>query len=128
MKDFLTDSVSQMSRKTFGDFAEQKAADYLQQVLPWNLEGVQLHFREGELDLVFGSPEGVEFVEVKARRSSHAGNVVEALTAQKLRKIWKAIAAYRQSSGDFRPGRLHFLAMEYKKGRGFGFDLFQVER
>ncbi len=81
------------------------AAQYLTLHYGWTLVQKNVHFREGELDLIMQTPEGLVFVEVKGRSSHHMGGIAESLTTQKIRRMKKAVLKWRLTnphSGDFR--------------------------
>jgi len=99
-----------MKKHEFGKWAEEIAADYLAGKGFRILER-RVRFRDGEIDLIVAGGDGLFFVEVKARRDLIFGDVVEALTAQKLRRMRKVIVKWRMRSGDKRPGRILFLGI-----------------
>ena len=81
-----------------GRAAEAAAAAYLQrrghQVLNYNWRN-----RWCELDLVTRSAAGVHFVEVKYRRRNDWGTGLEAVTPDKLRRLYRAASAWCQAHG-----------------------------
>jgi putative endonuclease len=108
-----------MNSRDFGHAAEDFAAEYLVHAHEWNELGRRVRYREGELDLVMETKAGrsgeLIFVEVKARRSTRFGGVVEALTTQKVRRMKRAIWLWRQESGDYRAGRMLFVGLLIEK-------------
>ena len=101
----------------FGWEAEQQAAAYLSTQYGWRVLAQRVRFREGEIDLIMEKPKGVlVFVEVKARKSFTFGAAVEAVTAEKVKRLKRAIGKWRVASGDFREGELLLVAMEWHKG------------
>lgn len=100
-----------MNKAEFGRFAEEEVARYLELVAGLWIVDRNAHFREGELDIVaLHPPTGqLYFVEVKACRNEDFGAVVERLTVQKLRRMRRAIYAWRQRCEDFRPGQKLFV-------------------
>jgi putative endonuclease len=106
-----------MDRAAFGLQSEQEAADYLVRVHGWKVLARRVRFREGEIDLIMERPEGLIFVEVKARRSFTFGAAVESVTAEKVRRLRRAIAKWRVQSGDWREGELLLVAMEWHGGK-----------
>ncbi len=106
-----------MESKNFGKKMEELAAQYLEVFRGWRILARQVRFREGEIDLVAEAPaEGagpvsLYFVEVKARRSTRFGGVVESVTTQKMLRMRRAVTRWRQSTGNRRPGVLYFLGI-----------------
>ena len=106
----------------FGGWAEEEVARILELTRGWRLRAKRARYREGEIDLILESAQGLEFVEVKARRSAHYGAVVEQVTTQKLRRLKRAEWRWRAATNERRPGRwwlagldregLHFLPLE----------------
>lgn len=90
---------------------EGLAAQYLECVHGWRLLEKNVHFREGEIDLIMEAAGELRFVEVKARRSKTFGGVVESLTTQKVQRLRRAIYRWRERSGDLRPGEIYFLGI-----------------
>ncbi len=106
-----------MSDADFGLQSELEAANYLVRVHGWQVLAQRVRFREGEIDLIMEKPEGrLVFVEVKARRSFTFGAAVESVTAEKMRRIRRAVAKWRMRSGDGRAGELLLVAMEWHRG------------
>lgn len=105
-----------MDRAAFGLQSEEDAAEYLERKHGWKVLARRVKFREGEIDLIMERPEGLVFVEVKARRSFTFGAAVESVTAEKVRRIRRAIGKWRTQSGDFREGELLLVTMEWRKG------------
>lgn len=99
-----------MNKREFGSWAEEKVADWFLK-RGYSLRDKNVHFRCGEIDLIVEKEGKLLFVEVKARKSRAFGDVVEALTTQKLRKIQRSIGSWRKESGDFRPGFIYFVGV-----------------
>jgi putative endonuclease len=59
----------------------------------------QVRLAGGELDLVAVEGETIVFVEVKTRRSDHAGHPLEAITAEKQRRLTRAALAFLRRHG-----------------------------
>jgi len=106
-----------MDRAAFGLQSEEDAAEYLERKHGWKVLARRVKFREGEIDLIMERPEGLVFVEVKARRSFTFGAAVESVTAEKVRRIRRAIGKWRTQSGDFREGELLLVTMEWHAGK-----------
>lgn len=102
----------------FGLSSENQAAEYLERVHGWRVFARRVRFREGEIDLIMETGEGrLVFVEVKARRSFTFGAAVESVSAEKIRRIRRAIGKWRAQSGDFREGELLLVTMEWHGGK-----------
>lgn len=99
---------------------------YLESTHGWRLLEKNVRFREGEIDLIMSAPEGLKFVEVKARRNEKFGGVVESLTTQKIQRLKRAIYRWRERSGDRRYGQIIFLGILVVNGRA-SFEEFCVE-
>lgn len=107
-----------METSDFGLAAENQAAEYLTRTHGWRVLARRVRFREGEIDLIMETGEGrLVFVEVKARRSFTFGAAVESVTPEKVRRMRRAIGKWRTQSGDFRPGELLLVAMEWRGGK-----------
>lgn len=78
-----------MSSVSVGQYAEQKAAEYLQG-LGYSL--VEQNYRRPycEIDLVMSKQDVVYFVEVKYRSSNHFGGGLDYIAGQKLRHMQRA--------------------------------------
>lgn len=122
-----------MDSSQLGHFGEELASQYLECVKGWRIIGKRVRFYRGEIDLIaedFGEGLGgqveLRFVEVKCRRSTKFGGVVEGLTAQKLTRIWRAICEWRKTSGDFRSGKVWFVGVSLRStsdvAGGYGLD------
>ncbi|MBA2327383.1 MAG: YraN family protein [Actinobacteria bacterium] len=72
--------------------------------------------REGELDLVVGRDHVIVFCEVKTRRSDAFGAPVEAVTAQKQRRLRVLAVQWLDDRG--RGGALRFDVASVRPGRG----------
>lgn len=83
----------------------------------WRLVERHVCFREGEIDLIVEKEGRLMFVEVKGRRSLEFGDVVEALTTEKTRRLRKAVIRWRMRSGDARAGRLYFAGILFENGK-----------
>lgn len=95
----------------FGLRVEQWAARYLAAKHGWQLLEARIHFREGEIDLIMEASDGLRFVEVKGRKSTIFGDVVESLTTQKVLRLRRAINRWRMRSGDHRSGQMIFIGV-----------------
>ncbi len=99
-----------------GHQGEQWAARYL------TARGYQILARNvytpyGEIDLIARGPEGLVFVEVKARRSPRGGPPEARVDARKQRRLWAAIQhwlAARYPAGDEPPWRVDVIAVEWR--------------
>lgn len=83
-------------RRTLGELGEELVARYFgergAQVLDRNW-----HCRQGEIDLVVQDRDGVLVaVEVKTRRGLGFGEPIEAVTEQKVKRMRRLLAAWRQ--------------------------------
>lgn len=96
---------------TFGQRCELFAARYLAAKHGWQLLERNVHFREGEIDLIMEAFDGLKFVEVKGRRTMIFGDVVESLTTQKVLRLRRAISRWRMRSGDRRFGQMIFIGV-----------------
>jgi putative endonuclease len=74
--------ISTRSRKNFGDSAERVAAMHLEK-RGCKIIARNVRTRAGEIDLITQDPEGLAFVEVKARRGTTFGAPEEAITPRK---------------------------------------------
>ncbi len=110
----------------WGAEMELLAMQYLESTRGWRLLERNVHFREGEVDLIMVAGEGLRFIEVKARRSEKFGGVVEALTTQKIQRLRRAIYRWRERSGDRRMGQIIFLGILVRGGVPI-FEEFLVE-
>ena len=106
-----------MDTAAFGLSSEEQAAEHLTRVHGWTVLARRVRFREGEIDLIMERPDGLVFVEVKARRSFTFGAAVESVTAEKVRRMRRAIGKWRAVSGDLRSGELLLVAMEWRGGK-----------
>lgn len=102
-----------MDNIEFGRMAEDLALRLLEKK-GWKLVERHVCFREGEIDLIVKKEGRLMFVEVKGRRSVVFGDVVEALTTQKVRRLRKAVIRWRERSSDFRAGRLYFVGILFE--------------
>jgi Holliday junction resolvase-like predicted endonuclease len=83
------------ARAAFGLWCEEAVAQYGECVLGWTVVARRVHFREGELDLVFRAPQGtLMFVEVKGRRGHRFGTGLEALLGAKRERFFRATLKY----------------------------------
>lgn len=93
-------------RKTLGDAGEDLAADWYSsrgyQVLSRNWHGP-----DGELDLVASEGRQIVFVEVKTRSSLAYGHPLEAVGAEKQRRVRRTAAAWLRAN-PARPASLRF--------------------
>lgn len=108
-----------MDNFNFGLWCETQAMTYLESVKGWRLLERRARFREGEIDLIMQSPEGLVFVEVKGLRSVRFGAVVEHVTTEKIRRLKRAIWRWRERRNCGTPGRLLFLGVTVKENRVF---------
>lgn len=97
--------------ENFGLKMERVAVQYLETVKGWRLIDQRVRFREGEIDLIMVSNGALRFVEVKGRRSVRFGGVVESVTAEKLRRLRRAVFRWRMKTKDCRPGLLYFVGV-----------------
>ena len=80
-----------------GDFAEQKAAEYL---IEAGCQIIQKNFMSklGEIDLIIQDKEMLVFVEVRYRQKEDYGSGAESVTRGKQRKIIRAAQYYLQKN------------------------------
>lgn len=100
-------------RRAFGDAAESLAARFLLEA-GCTILARQYHTRYGEVDIVADHPDGLRFVEVKARKSQQFGRPEEAVTRLKLRKI-AAVAEHflTKHALQHRPWQIDVIAISY---------------
>lgn len=110
------------TRKT-GSAFENMAARWLEDQ-GWRVLERNVHFREGELDLVMEKGGEILFVEVKGRRG--AGAVAEALSPGKVKRMKKAVMRWKMERGDKRMGRLLFVGVNWIDGEAH-FEHFWIE-
>ncbi len=103
----------------FGLWCEDQAAEYLKTVKGWSILERRVRFREGEIDLIARHSEALVFVEVKGLRSRTFGAVVEHVTAEKVRRMKRAIMRWRMCTDCFLPGELLFLGVTLEHGQVF---------
>lgn len=96
---------------SFGQRCELFAARYLAANHGWQVLERNVHFREGEIDLIMAAADGLRFVEVKGRKSTVFGDVVESLTTQKVQRLKRAINRWRMRSKDYRLGQMVFIGI-----------------
>lgn len=97
-----------MNRKSFGNFGEELAADYLKE------RGYKIVERNytcqlGEIDIIAKKGGGLYFVEVKTRRDEYFGNPLESITLNKQRQLVK-ISKYYLMKNKF-SGQSHYSAI-----------------
>ena len=85
-------------RKEFGNYGEQKAAEYL---LKQGYGVLRRNFRTryGEIDIIAEHNGALVFCEVKSRHTARYGTGAEAVDIRKQRKISRAAAEYLQENG-----------------------------
>ena len=104
-------------RKQRGNRGEAVVAGYLRKK-GYRLLESQFRCRFGEIDLIARSPEGVLcFVEVKTRSSKEFSNAMEAVTAQKQKKLRTTAQIYLAHTGVDCPCRFD-VAEVYPGGNG----------
>ncbi len=112
------------ARQETGRRGEQLAARFLER------EGCRVVARNcrcplGELDLVAEGPEGLIFVEVRTRRTSHLVSPEETITRPKALRVVRSAQWYLSSHGlEDRPWRVDVIAVELD-ARG---ELARLER
>jgi len=103
--------------QTIGKHGELLAANWLR-ANGYKIITQNAFYRGGELDFVTRNAAGKLVVfEVKARRSGSFGSAIEAITAQKLRRLHEAIFSYLQQHGSGgEDWQLDLLAVELRGG------------
>ena len=81
-----------------GDRGERKAASFLSRQ-GYRILARQYANRFGEIDLIARDGDSIVFVEVKTRRSDQAGLPVEAVTADKQRKLTNTALVWLKRRG-----------------------------
>lgn len=76
-----------------------------------------VHFKEGELDLIMQDKHGIVFVEVKGRRGHSMGPLANALTPKKIQRMKRAIWKWRDQTGNRLPGRMLFVGVQEIRGQ-----------
>lgn len=100
-------------RRAFGDAAESLAARFLL-AQGCHIVARQYHTRLGEVDIIAEHPDGLHFVEVKARKSQQFGRPEEAVTRLKLRKIAAVAEHFLEKHGwHHRPWQIDVIAISY---------------
>lgn len=100
-----------MNMDSFGKCVEDFAAKHLATRHGWRLIERNVHFREGEIDLIMAAGSELRFIEVKGRKNTLFGDVVESLTTQKICRLRRAILKWRMRSNDHRFGQMIFLGV-----------------
>ncbi len=101
------------ARRAFGDAAESLAARFLVEQ-GCRIVARQYHTRQGEVDIIAEDPDGLRFVEVKARKSQMFGRPEEAVTRVKLRKIAAVAERFLEERGwQHRPWQIDVIAISY---------------
>ena len=86
--------------KQIGDKGEKEAEEYLKK-LGWKiLEKNWKYSRIGEIDIIGIDNNELVFVEVKYRNNNKFGSAIEAITKQKLDKIYKSALAYLKTTNE----------------------------
>ena len=115
-----------MDSHDLGAFGERKAAEYLFacgfQILAQNL-----YYREGEIDILAEKEGHLFAIEVKTRRSQRFGAVVESMTAQKIKRIQRAVRRWRQESKDSRDLSLCFIGIEVTASGQLNLDYLHLD-
>ncbi len=100
-------------RRAKGKAGEDAAVDYLTKKGYHILER-NFRFERGEIDIIAVDHEDLVFVEVKARRSTSAGDPEDALTSAKCNQIRKVAEGYMfQRNIDEQPCRFDVIAIVY---------------
>lgn len=79
--------------------------------------------KAGEIDVVAEDGDTLCFVEVKARANRTFGRAIEAISAQKQRRIARAASWYLTQHPTDRPCRFDVLAMDLDPEEGWRFEL-----
>jgi putative endonuclease len=85
--------ISGRRRRTLGDRGERLVERYLRRQ-GMTIVGRQVRLGGGELDLVAVDGRTIVFVEVKTRQSDAAGHPLEAVSAEKQRRLTRAALTY----------------------------------
>ncbi len=90
----------------FGQRAERRAERFLKHQ---GLVAVarNVHFREGEIDLVMREGDTLVFVEVKARQQSSHGGAIAAFDSTKRNRLLRAVARYLHQQG-YNPAHMDY--------------------
>jgi putative endonuclease len=81
-------------RHALGERAEGATAAWLE-TRGWTILARRWRCRDGELDLVAQDPDGVLVaIEVKVRRTGRAGNPIESIDRQRLRRLRAALGRF----------------------------------
>ena len=96
-----------------GKFGEAIALKYLQN-RGYSLLHQNYYIRPGELDLIMQKNGIIVFVEVKLRLGKNFGSSAEALTANKKRKLIRAILTFLQTT-QYHRWQLDFIAIDYNQ-------------
>jgi putative endonuclease len=105
---------------SLGERGERLAARYLRRQ-GMTIVARQVRLGGGELDLVAVEGETIVFVEVKTRRSDHAGHPLEAITTEKQRRLTRAALAYLRRHGLLEySARFDLVAVIWPQNRAAG--------
>ena len=109
-------------RHTLGMVAEQAVAAWLE-ASGWQLLGRRVRAPGGgEVDIVAVDPDGVLVgVEVRARRTQRTGIGTETITAERVRRAGRTVAAFAAASGVSHGGlRMDLVSVMPAPGRSAG--------
>ncbi len=104
---------STRARKNLGDSGERIAALYLEQ-LGMKIVARNFRTRAGEIDLVATDPDGLAFVEVRARRGRAMGSPEESITLRKRTHLIAAAEEFLQAHPEYANSawRIDLVAIE----------------
>lgn len=103
-----------MDSHDFGAYGEGKAVEYLE-ACGFNILARQVRYREGELDIIAEKENVIFVVEVKARKSRLFGDVVESITAQKIRRLRRAMGRWCRENKIHQQVKIYFLGFYSEK-------------
>lgn len=81
------------TKQQVGLFGEDLARKYLIQK-GFIFLNKNVHYREGEIDLIFENEEYLIFIEVKTRTNDQFGKAIDQITGTKVKKVRKCIEKY----------------------------------
>lgn len=100
-----------MGKQRLGQFGENLAARYLESK-GYRIIDRNIHFREGEIDIVARDAQEIVFVEVKCRASTLFGTPEESMHYRKVRRLHVAVFRYLALHHQRIPWRIDLVAIE----------------
>ena len=102
-----------MSNKEIGKYGEDLASEYL---VKNNIKIIERNYRYskyGEIDIIALDKDELCFVEVKTRTSDKFGTPLEAITKEKLLRIYSCIKEYtNKTSVKYKKARIDAISIE----------------